>query len=227
MVQERPVPPRTATVEDVARQAGISKATAARALGGYGAVSPAVLRRVAAAAEELGYRPNELARSMTTGRTNSIGLVVGDIENPYFGLAARGITDAARTEGFDVVLANTAEDVTFEKDAVRVLLDRRVDGLIVSPSRVDDVAHLRDVHALGRHLVLLDRRVPDLAVDTVTVDGSHPASAGVRASAHRVHLCQRLVATRRTRRRRDSHLDRRRPHHRLCRRTPRVRHRPA
>jgi LacI family transcriptional regulator len=190
-MQERPSPLRAATVEDVARHAGISKATAARALGGYGAVSPAVLRRVTAAAEALGYRPNELARSMTTGRTNSLGLVVGDIENPYFGLAARGITDAARAEGFDVVLANTAEDVTFEKNAVRLLLDRRVDGLIVSPSQADDTAHLRDVQHLGRPLVLLDRRVPDLAVDTVTVDNT---TAAVEATRHLLEFGHRRIA---------------------------------
>uniref|UniRef100_UPI001B31891C LacI family DNA-binding transcriptional regulator n=1 Tax=Pantoea ananas TaxID=553 RepID=UPI001B31891C len=72
-------PLRGATVADVARQAGVLKAQAARALGGYGSVSEEVQTRVTQAAETLGYRPNELARSMNTGRSNTIGVIVGDI----------------------------------------------------------------------------------------------------------------------------------------------------
>ncbi|RVD46954.1 LacI family transcriptional regulator, partial [Mesorhizobium sp. M2D.F.Ca.ET.140.01.1.1] len=76
-----------------------SKATAARVLGGYGVVSEAIRAEVMAAAKTLDYRPNELARSMTTGRSGIIGVVVGDIENPFFSLAVRGISDAARAAG--------------------------------------------------------------------------------------------------------------------------------
>ena len=91
-------PKRLVTVQDVAQNAGVSKATAARVLGRYGTTSSAVKEKVLAAAQELGYQANELARSMTTGRSGIIGVIVGDIENPYFGLAVRGITDAARAE---------------------------------------------------------------------------------------------------------------------------------
>ena len=95
---------RDVTVADVAKAAQVSKAQAARALGNYGAVSEDVRDRVLAAAEELEYRPNELARSMNTGKSNTIGVVVGDIENPHFGLAMRGITDTAKKSGFNVIL---------------------------------------------------------------------------------------------------------------------------
>src|SRR5213078_3734253 len=105
---------RDATVADVARAAGVSKAQAARALGGYGAVSEQVLSLVLQAADQLGYRPNQLARSMTRGRSNSIGVIVGDIENSHFGLALRGISDLARDAGYTVVLVNTDEDVDIE-----------------------------------------------------------------------------------------------------------------
>lgn len=98
MTMETP-PRKPATVQDVAQAAGVSKATAARALGQYGAVSARVRARVSAAAEALGYRPNEMARSMSTGRSGTIGVIVGDIENPYFGLAVRGISDGARALG--------------------------------------------------------------------------------------------------------------------------------
>ncbi|WP_308219849.1 LacI family DNA-binding transcriptional regulator [Arthrobacter jinronghuae] len=152
---------------DVAREARVSKAQAARALGAYGAVSEEVRSRVLAAAAALEYRPNELARSMNTGRSNTLGVVVGDIENPFFSLAMRGISDTAKTEGFDVILINTGEDVAAEAEAVRVLLDKRVDGMIVAPASHLSVGHLRDAVDSGRPLVLLDRQIPDLGVDAV------------------------------------------------------------
>jgi len=161
---------RAITVADVARRAGVSKATAARALGDYGDVSDSVRERVQAAAEELDYRPNELARSMNTGRSKTIGVIVGDIENGYFGLAMRGISDTAKAAGYDVILINTSEDVQAEVDAVRVLLDKRVDGLIVAPASNFETQHLRRVDESGRPLVLLDRRVPALEAVSVEVD---------------------------------------------------------
>jgi LacI family transcriptional regulator len=179
---------RPATVGDVAKLAGVAKATAARALGGYGAVSPAVLQRVEVAAQALDYRPNELARSMTTGRSNTLGVVVGDIENPYFGLAVRGITDAARRHGYHILLSNASENVEFERDAVRVMLDRQVDGLLVAAAASTEIAHLQTVTELGRPLVLLDRRIPALAVDTVSVDNYAAAGQATRsllAAGHR------------------------------------------
>jgi LacI family transcriptional regulator len=161
---------RDVTVADVAKAAQVSKAQAARALGNYGAVSEDVRERVLAAAEELEYRPNELARSMNTGKSHTIGVVVGDIENPHFGLATRGITDTAKKSGFNVILINTDESTAAEVEAVRVLLDKRVDGLIVAPASSVETQHLRQVHESGRPLVLLDRWADGLAVETVAVD---------------------------------------------------------
>ena len=166
----RPESRRAATVADIARAAKVSKATAARALGDYGQVSDAVRSRVQAAAEELNYRPNALAKSMNTGRSNTIGVVVGDIENPFFAHAMRGISDVASKAGYDVILTNSDEDVEAEKAAVEVLLDKRVDALIVAPASSARVAHLANVGAAGRPLVLLDRRADGQHYDSVTVD---------------------------------------------------------
>lgn len=179
---------REVTVSDVAREAGVGKATAARALGGYGAVSEAVRDRVMAAAERLEYRPNELARSMNTGKSKTIGVIVGDIENGYFGLAMRGISDAAKAAGYDVILINTSENVEAEIDAVRVLLDKRVDGVIVAPASSFETDHLHDVHASGRPMVLLDRHVDGLDVPSVGVDiavAAQDAAASLLAAGHR------------------------------------------
>jgi LacI family transcriptional regulator len=175
------------TIPEVAKAAGVSTATAARALGGYGAVSPAARERVLAAAGDLGYRRNDLARAMITGRTNTIGLVIADIENAFFARVVRGVTDSARTAGYEVVLANTDEDPDVERSAVRVLLAKRVDGIIVAPV-AGDPGHLRAAQEAGCPVVLLDRRVPKLDVDTVLVD-SYAATRDVverlQASGHR------------------------------------------
>jgi LacI family transcriptional regulator len=161
---------RDITVADVAKAANVSKAQAARALGNYGAVSEDVRERVLAAAEELSYRPNELARSMNTGKSHTIGVVVGDIENPHFGLATRGITDTAKKSGYNVILVNTDEEKAAEVEAVQVLLDKRVDGLIVAPASSVETEHLRHVYDSGRPLVLLDRAAEGLDIPTIAVD---------------------------------------------------------
>jgi LacI family transcriptional regulator len=161
---------RDHTVADVAREAGVSKAQAARALGAYGAVSEAVRERVLAAAARLNYRPNPSARALSTGRSQSVGVVVGDIENPYFSLATRGISDAVERSGLGLVLANTGERVHAERRAVEMLMDKRVDGLIVAPAATTELDHLRAVVDAGRPLVLLDRAVAGLPVDAAVAD---------------------------------------------------------
>lgn len=171
---------RQITIQDVAREAGVSKATAARVLGSYGPTSLPVREKVLAAAHNLGYQPNELARSMTTGRSGTIGVIVGDVENPYFGQAVRGISDVARAAGFDVILANSGEDLEKERDAVRVFLGKRVDGLIVSPARIAETRHLQEIGKSDRPLVLMDRYIPSLKVDTVVTDDRAAAAASTR-----------------------------------------------
>ena len=173
-------PTRLVTIQDVAREAGVSKATAARVLGSYGTASPAVKEKVLAAARELGYRPNELARSMTTGRSRTIGVIVGDIENPYFGQAVRGISEVARAAGFDVILANSGEDVGKEQAAVRVLLGKRVDGLIVTPASMSETQHLESVQSQDVLWFCSIARIPGLKVDSVVTDDRAAAEAATQ-----------------------------------------------
>jgi LacI family transcriptional regulator len=161
---------REVTVSDVAAAAKVSKATAARVLGGYGAASEAVRDRVQAAAEELGYHPNALAKTMTTGRSNSIGIVVGDIENPFFAQATRGAADVAKAAGYDLILLNSDEHAEAERNAISVLLAKRVDGILVAPASTTDPSSLREAVDRGRPLVLFDRMADGLDVDTVVAD---------------------------------------------------------
>lgn len=160
----------SATIPDVARLAGVSTATAARALGNYGSVSASTRAKVEAAAAELGYRANSLARSMVTGTTNTLGVVLSDIENPFFSRVLRGISDVAHEAGFEVVLVNTDESSETERSAVRVLTEKRVDGLLVCPADAGSTAHLVSVSDSGVPLVLVDRRIKDVRADSVVVD---------------------------------------------------------
>ncbi len=182
------LPPRIVTVADVAAAARVSKAAAARALAGYGSVSAAVKVRVLEAARALDYRPNELARTMATGRSGTIGVVVGDIENPFFGLAVRGLSDRAHELGFNVILANSGERAAAERAATRVLAAKRVDGLVVAPAAMDRADHLADLVGRGCPLVLLDRDIPGLAVDASLVDtrsAAGEATALLLGAGHR------------------------------------------
>lgn len=164
-----------ATIPDVAREAGVSTATAARALGGYGSVRDSTRERVLEAASALGYRANGLARSMITGSTHTIGVLMSDIENPFFRRSLRGVADTARAQGFEVLLANTDEQIEMEQTSVSVLTERRVDGLIVCPADAGERTHLTAVMDAGIPIVLLDRRVAGVDADTVGIDNRKAA----------------------------------------------------
>lgn len=178
------MPPPTPTVADVAQAAGVSFATAARALGGYGHVSEKARARVNAAAEDLSYRRNDVARALASGATRSVGLVVGDIENPFFARVSRGIADVLEPAGYALLLANSDEDPDREAQAINVLRTQ-VDGLIVAPAASGGVNRTKDP---AKPLVLVDRTVTGMDVDSVTVENQAGAARVVEhflAAGHR------------------------------------------
>ncbi|MEU6062278.1 LacI family DNA-binding transcriptional regulator [Streptomyces sp. NPDC047097] len=174
------------TIPDVARHAGVGQATAARVLGGYGSASAATRERVLAAAAELGYSTNAVARSMISGRTHTLGVVVADVENAYFARAVRGVSDVAARAGLQVVLANTDEDAQKERAAVQMFVERRVDGLVVTPAGSDH-AHLDKAIASGIPVVLLDRALGGAGLDSVVVDNRDAARDAVAGLTGRGH----------------------------------------
>ena len=175
----RPVAP-SVTIIEVAERAGVSKSTAARALAGYGSVSERTRLAVQAAAEELGYQVNALARSMITGRTMTIGVVIPDISNSFFGNALRGISTAAREAEYDVLLSNTEGDLGLERRALSVLAAKRVDGVIIAPVSTEDTGHLEALANKGIAVTLLDRPAPQVtAASYVAVDHVGASSLAV------------------------------------------------
>ncbi len=179
------------TIKDVAERAGVSQATAARALGAYGRIGAETRERVLAAAEALGYHANALARSMVTGTTHTLGLVLADIENLFFARLARAVADVTHPRGYALLLVNSDEDLANEQEAVRVLAEKRVDGLIVVPASSTDGAHLRALADHGVPVVLMDRSVRGLDADTIMVDNF---AAAHRAIGYLTGLGHRQIA---------------------------------
>ncbi len=175
------------TVADVARAANVSKATAARVLGGYGVTSETTREAVNHAAARLGYVSNDLARSMSTGRTGLIGVVVGDIENAFFSKAVRGISDTAKAAGLNVVITNSGEAVEQEREMVSVLLRQRVAGIIVAPTDARVIDHLEAAVASGTPVVTLDRDLARLDADSVCGDDYDAAGRVMQSLHHRGH----------------------------------------
>lgn len=167
------------TIRDVARQAGVSPATAARALGDYGYVSAAARRSVVSAATCLGYRPNNAARTLASGSSDIVGLIVGDIENVFFAPVARGLADVVAGEGYTLLVANSDEEGERERRAVDSLRAHRVDGIVVAPARDVDGGHLAEASSAGTPVVLVDRVVAGLEVDSVVSDSYAGAASGV------------------------------------------------
>ena len=181
-------PPEKITIAEVAKLAGVSTATAGRALGGYGYSSDEIRNRVRQSAERLGYRPNLLARGLITGKTKTIGVVAGDLQSPFYASILRGISDAAREEGFGLLVTNSDEVLARELDAVRLLLEKQVDGLIIAPCDTERSEHLHRVAKEGIPIVQLDRMVEGLAAGSVTVnnrEASRHAVASLISAGHR------------------------------------------
>jgi LacI family transcriptional regulator len=116
------------TIRDVALHAGVSRATASRALSDYGVVNSETRQKVQRSALELGYVPNVLARSMRAGKTQTLGLIITEVGLSVFDLAMRAVIEAAHRKGYQVLVANTNEDLTAERDSVRVCLRSRSTG---------------------------------------------------------------------------------------------------
>jgi len=167
-----------ATMTDVARLARTSVATVSAIVNGSARVSPELAARVREAIAEVGYRPDGIARSLKKGSTQTIGLLVTDITNPFFTAVVHSVEDAAQARGYSVFLCNSDEDVAEERTYLDLLLTRRVDGLILVPTgKAADYAGF--ALAPRAPVVFIDRVIPGVPVDTVTVDNVSASQAAI------------------------------------------------
>lgn len=180
---------RPASIHDVAQRAGVSAATVSHVLNASRFVSDETRQRVLSAVQDLGYIPSAIARGLRSRRTRTIGLIVSDVENPYFTEVARAVERRAADAGYTVVLGNTDEDPARERAIVQVMLSQRVDGIVLAPAAGDhDLAHLRTAQERQVPVVLVNRRLEGIAATTVTADadtGSYELTRHAIAQGHR------------------------------------------
>jgi LacI family transcriptional regulator len=177
------------TIREVAREAGVSIATVSHALSGKRPVSARTRGRIARAVERLGYRPNPIAAAMTTGRTRTLGVVVPDIANPFFGELLAAVERTAAQYGYGVVASSSELGPELEARAVRALHDRRVDAVVYlpwSPEPTPGVAELADGGAplvwLDEELACIPEKASVLVVDNVR--GGELAAEHLRTLGH-------------------------------------------
>ena len=199
-----------ATIDDVARRARVSTATVSRVLSGAAAARPETRARVLAAAADLDYRPSAIARSLKLRATRTFGLIVTDIENPFFPHLVRAVEDAARDEGYALLLCNAADDPERESGYLDLLVDRRVDGVIIAASSLgrrhrqwlaDPPLPVVLVNSVARGV-----RLPSIASDnqaggaiavTHLIDLGHRRLAALTAGPRNTDAPARLIGVRR------------------------------
>lgn len=160
---------RAVTLRDVARRAGVHPSTASRALTGSRTVRPELVRAVRRAARELDYQVNHIGRALRRQATGMIGVTVPDIDNPFFPAMVQAIDRALHRKDFGLFLCDANNDPEVEADRLRVLLQRQVDGMIISPVHRQRSAKAIQQAAREVVVVQVDRSV-DAPTDIVTVD---------------------------------------------------------
>ncbi|MEU2036711.1 LacI family DNA-binding transcriptional regulator [Nocardia amamiensis] len=167
--------PRRVSAADVAGAAGVSCAAVSYVMNGKPGVSEATRKRVLELADELGFKPNALAASLRRGHSNVIGLVLADIANPFYPGLAAGVTDAAHASGYEVLLGHTKDDPDTLRRLVGVMIERQVDGVVLTALRRDDAEAIRELRRAHIPYVQLSRRIPQVAGDYVGIDDAAAA----------------------------------------------------
>src|SRR3954463_3455555 len=157
-------------LKDVATAAGVSVATASRALTGRGRVSAETVDRVTRGAERMGYQDHEIGRALREGSIRTVGVVVPVLSNPFFSQIVQFIEAELEANGFEMLVADSHGEVDREARRLRMLVAREVEGLIVIPSDAQHSGEALRRLAPGTPVVQLDRQVDGLELPFVGVD---------------------------------------------------------
>lgn len=168
--------PGRVTAKEVAAKLGISTMTVSRVMNKRSNVDEATRKRVLAAAQELGYRPNQIAKSLVLQKTHTIGVVVPEITHSFFPEVIRGIEEEVYRAQYHLILMHSAESVEREQDAIQTLESKLVDGILISTAQsVADFEFYRDVLRRGVPIVFFDRCVHNIGASCVSIDDEESA----------------------------------------------------
>lgn len=173
---------RKVSLKHIAEKAGVSTALVSYVLNGKekeSRVGIEISLKIKQIAKELNYSPNYMAKSLRSGRSHTIGLIIADIANPFFANIARVVEDEAKKAGYTVIIGSSDENAEKFKDLINVFLDRQVDGLIVV-STEKSYQQIKLLHQRKHPFVLLDRYFPELNTDYVSIDSFEASSSATK-----------------------------------------------
>ena len=177
--------------EDVARHAGVSRATVSAVINSTRYVSPEIQERVREAMAALAYEPNAIARGLKFSRTFTIGLLVPNILSPFWPAVVQGVEDCAREHRYNVFFYSSNENEEQEMAGLGLFLGRRVDGMLIAPAGHSHAEYLARLDSTSMPVVLLDRRLHGSGLSSVTVDNTRGAYQVVK---HLLETGRRRVA---------------------------------
>jgi LacI family transcriptional regulator len=176
-------------MREVARLADVSLATVSAVVNGTAPVTPVRMERVRKAIDALDYHPDQVARSLKTGHTNVVGMVVPDITNPFFPLVVRAVEQTAYEAGYSIILCDSGEDATHEQHHLKTLFARRVDGVLLACTDVSTA--YESLVKRPFPIVFVDRMPPGLPVSAVAIDN---VDAAYQATRHLIVLGHERIA---------------------------------
>jgi len=174
------------TIYDVAREAGVSMATVSRVVNGNPNVKPNTRKKVMAAIERLGYRPNAVARGLASKKTTTVGVIIPDISSLFFSELARGIEDIATMYKYNIILCNSDQRLEKELQLINTLLEKQVDGLLFMGAEIKE-DHLQTLSTASAPVVLAATRDADNVLPSVTIDHFQAAYDATQALLSRGH----------------------------------------
>lgn len=178
-------------MDTIAREVGVSKTTVYRALHNTGRIHPQTRERILQVAREKGYRPNLVARSLRIQKTSTIGLVVVGLTGSFYAHILEGVDSVAQSSQYGVLIACSYGEPPKEREIIQMLLDKRVDGLIVAPADPEENRELyQELLEWQIPIVLIDRYLPDLPIDFVATDNE---LGGYLATRHLLNLGRRRI----------------------------------
>ena len=177
-------------MKDIARDLGVSVVTVSKVLRNHSDIGEQTRKRILQRMKEVNYQPNPAARTLVSGRTNLVGLIVPDLVYPFFAQVAKGISAKLRAQEYSLIISSSEDDPNMERREVDQMLARRVDALILA-SVQSSAESLNKMQDQGIPCVLLDRKLPGVSANFVGIDD---VNAGMMATNHLIEIGCRTIA---------------------------------